>query len=132
VVKRLQVGAYRNAEVASRVKVNKSQEEYKHSRSERQEAVYEALLRAGRPWRAGERLVFYQQAATGLSLLEDPEGCNYDAPFYVQQLMNGYANRLKKGMRHADFQQLFAQEQGGLFDIPVAQMRPVWRTCRHP
>jgi len=132
VVKRLQVGGYTNAEVASRVKVNKSQEEYLQSRSERQEALYEALIRAGRPWRAGERFVFYQQAAAGLSLLEDQEGCNYDAPFYVQQLMNGYASRLKKGLRHADFQQLFAQQQDGLFDIPFAQMQSVWRACQHP
>jgi len=132
VIKRLQLGAYTNAEVASRVKVNKSQEQYLQSRHERQEAAYEALLRADTSWRIGERLFFYQQAAAGLTLLEDPHGSDYDAPFYVRQLMSGYASRLKKGLSHTDFQQLFTQEQGGLFDIPLAQMRSVWRACQQP
>ena len=132
VVERLEAGGYSNADVGSRVKVNKTQDEYLQTRGARQEAVYEALLRSGRTWRNGERFTLYQQAGTVLTVLEDPEGCDYDASFYVQQLLSGYASRLKKGLSYPDFQQLFAQEQGGLFDVPVTQMRAVWRSVQAP
>ena len=52
---------------------------------------------------------------------------NYDAPFYAQQLLSGYASRLKKGLAPADFQQLFAQQQAGLFDAPLSEINAVWR-----
>ena len=128
VVERLEAGDYTNAEVSSRVKVNKTQDEYQLTRNTRQEAVYEALMRSGQTWKSGERFILYQQTRTGLSMLGDPEGNDYDAPFYVQQLLNGYATRLKKGLNHADYQQLFAQQQSGLFDVPVEEMKAVWKT----
>lgn len=124
---RLQAGGYTNAEVASRVKVNKSQEEYLLTRSARQEAVYEALIRSGRAWKKGDRFSLYQRIKGGLTVLDDPEGCDHDAGFYVQQLLSGYASRLKKGLNPADFQQMFTQEQGGLFDRPLDELSAVWR-----
>ncbi|WP_407542915.1 DNA polymerase domain-containing protein (plasmid) [Deinococcus radiomollis] len=126
-VRRLHACGYTDAEVSSRVKVNKSQDEYALTRASRQEAVYEALIRSGRAWKSGERFTLYQRAGVGLSVLDDPEGCSYDAPFYAQQLLSGYASRLKKGLAPADFQQLFAQQQAGLFDAPLSEINAVWR-----
>ena len=126
-VRRLHSCGYIDAEVSSRVKVNKSQDEYALTRASRQEAVYEALIRSGRAWKSGERFMLYQRAGVGLSVLDDPEGCSYDAPFYAQHLLSGYASRLKKGLAAADFQQLFAQQQAGLFDAPLSEIKAVWR-----
>ncbi|WP_456832471.1 3'-5' exonuclease [Deinococcus sp. UYEF24] len=126
-VERLETGGYTNAEVASRVRVTKAQDEYLRTRSSRQEAVYEALIRSGKPWKSGDRFTLYKGAGAGLTVLEEAEGCNYDVSFYAQQLLNGYASRLKKGLSHADFQQLFAQTQGGLFDAPLGEIRAVWK-----
>ncbi len=125
-VEQLQAGGYTNADVASRAKVNKSQDEYLQSKKSRQEAVYEALLRSGRPWKSGDRILLYQRADVGLSVLDDPEGCDYDAPFYGQQLLSGYASRLKKGLSPESYAQIFAQRQPGLFDRPLSELRAIW------
>ena len=125
-VERLQAGGYTNAEVASRARVNKSQDEYLQSSKVRQEAVYEGLLRSGQLWKSGDRVLLYQRSGSGLSVLDDPEGCDYDAPFYAQQLLSGYASRLKKGLSAAGYAQVFAQRQPGLFDRPLSELRAVW------
>ncbi|WP_407572726.1 3'-5' exonuclease [Deinococcus altitudinis] len=125
-VERLETGGYTNAEVASRVRVTKAQDEYLQTRGSRQEAVYEALIRSGETWKSGDRFTLYKCVGAGLTVLGEAEGCNYDVPFYAQQLLNGYASRLKKGLSHADFQQLFAQTQGGLFDAPLGEIGSIW------
>jgi DNA polymerase I len=126
-VERLETGGYTNAEVASSVRVTKTQDDYLRTRASRQEAVYEALIRSGRSWKSGDRFTLYKRAGAGLKVLDAPDGCNYDAAFYVGQLLNGYASRLKKGLSHTDFHQLFTQKQVGLFDVPVEEIRTVWK-----
>lgn len=50
----------------------------------------------------------------------------YDSNYYVQQLLNSYAERLRKAFRPADFEQLFRLDtQLGLFDRPVAEIRSI-------
>jgi DNA polymerase I len=126
-VQRIETGGYTNAEMASRIRVTKTQDEYLRTRASRQDAVYEALMRSQRSWKSGDRITLYKCAGAGLRVLDEPDGCNYDAAFYVGQLLSGYASRLKKGLSHTDFQQLFAQEQVGLFDAPLEEIRAVWK-----
>ncbi|THF69327.1 DNA polymerase [Deinococcus sp. Arct2-2] len=117
-----------NAEVASRVRLTKSPEQYEATRPARQEAAYEALHRLGRSWRAGEKVWLYQRAGQGLTPLDvNPDGRDYDVKHYAAALVSGYASRLRKGLTPEDFRQVFDRsQQPGLFDRPFGAMQPVW------
>jgi DNA polymerase, archaea type len=128
-----------NAEVASRVRVCRSPEAYAATRSGRKEAVYEAMLAAGRKWRPRESVSFYMRRGAyiehgaQLALLEscsdpdDPAGCDYDAGWYEANLIKTYASRLKKGLHPAAYGQLFTQpRQAGLFDLPLETLQTRW------
>ncbi|THF85561.1 DNA polymerase [Deinococcus sp. KSM4-11] len=118
----------RNADVASRVRLTKTPEQYAATRTARREGAYEALHVLGRGWRAGERISLYHRAGHGLTPLDvNPDGRDYDVPHYVAALTSAYATRLRKGLTPQDFRQLFESgAQPGLFDQPVDTMRPVW------
>ncbi|MFB9990846.1 3'-5' exonuclease [Deinococcus oregonensis] len=117
-----------NAQVASRVRLTKSPEQYEATRPARQEAAYEALHRLGRTWRAGEKVWLYHRAGQGLTPLDvNPDGRDYDVKHYCAALVSGYASRLRKGLAPEDFRQVFDHsKQPGLFDRPFEAMQPVW------
>ncbi|MFC3862209.1 3'-5' exonuclease [Deinococcus antarcticus] len=116
-----------NREVATRVRLTKTPEQYRASK--RRENQYEAMLSAGVPWQAGERVYQYQQQEKGWRPLDgNPDGRDYDVQAYVQTLLTGYVTRLRKGLTAEDYRQLFRPvHEQGLFDLPVSDMRPVWR-----
>lgn len=127
----LQAREHRNADVASRVRLTKSPEQYARTRATRREAAYEAMLGHGRSWRAGQRAAFYHAAQRGLTPLDvNPDGRDYDVPHYLAALAATYASRLRKGLTPSDYAQLFSSAaQPGLFDRPVHEMTPVWTAC---
>ena len=116
-----------NADVASRVRLTKGREEYVAGRKDRPEAVYEALLRAERDWRSGERVSVYVRISDGLNILTDPAGHDYDPVHYAAQLLSGYATRLRKGLSPEVYMQVFAQQQPGLFDLSLSELTPCWK-----
>jgi len=109
------------------LRLTRSEDEYRQSRPGRQEAVYEALIRAGRAWQAGDRVTVYQRAGAGLCVLDDPDGRDYDARHYGQVLLNGFATRLRKGLTADGYAQVTRQRQPGLFDTPLTDLRTVWQ-----
>jgi DNA polymerase, archaea type len=135
-----------HADVATVARLAKTAEEYGRSRERAREAAYEALLGAGRTrWRVGERVRFYRAAdGTAVWLPDVPENDtsqagdsgvqrsadllpDYDIVHYVAVLLASYASRLRKAYAPSDFEQLFrVSGQAGLFDLPVAEMQPVW------
>ena len=125
----LQQGKFSNADVAMRVKLNKSPEQYAETSGNRQEAVYDALHRAGKTWQAGDRVRLYQQLGQGLSPLFDPDGQDYDPGYYSATLLSAYASRLRKGLSPDAYRQVFSQAQPGLFDAPLNTLHAVWTTC---
>jgi DNA polymerase elongation subunit (family B) len=138
---------YTPEEVATLARVTKSAGEYGRSRKRAREAVYEALLAAGRTtWRVGERVRFYR-AANGtvvwlpevpendLSRPDDPgsglrpldEAPPYDIAHYLGVLHTSFVSRLRKAFSPDDFEQLFRLSgQAGLFDRPLAETQPRW------
>ncbi len=146
------VGALRErhlapADVATVARLSKTAGQYARSRIRAREAVYEALLAAGRTtWRAGERVRFYraadgtpvwlpdvlendtsradEQGATEGSAIATPD---YDVAHYLGVLQASYVSRLRKAFSADDFEQLFRQSgQVGLFDRPLADIEPRW------
>jgi len=116
-------------EVATRVRLTKSPEQYRASKQ--REGQYEALLSAGRAsWQPGERVRFYRAQGGRYALLEDDEaaaGAPYDAEHYVRVLMENYAGRLHKAFAPAEFAQIFRLDaQLGLFDLDIAAIDPRW------
>jgi len=135
------------AEVATVARLTKSADEYTRSRGRSRESAYEALLAAGRTqWRAGERVRFYRAAGgAAIWLPETPENDtsraddphhgggsggaapDYDIAHYLNVLHTSYVSRLRKAFAPPDFEQLFRLSgQGGLFDRPIAEVRPLW------
>lgn len=115
-------------EVSSRVRLTKSAERYAALREHRREAMYEALLAAGRTnWRPGDRVRVYR-ARTGWALaLEDVEG-DYDIEHYVRSLRDNFATRLSKALATEDWLALFEDpDQPSLFGADYAAMRPQLR-----
>lgn len=124
------------ADMASRVRLTKTPEQYQASRATHREAAYEALLAAGRTsWPPGERVRCYRTADRGLVWIPDETAAatdrrDYDVEHYVQTLVSSYAARLRKAFAPADFDQLFRSDtQMGLFDRPVTQIEPLWIRC---
>ncbi len=150
------VAALRNRELpagdlAARMRLSKTPAAYLAEREAHREAAYEALLAAGRDqWAPGERVRFYR-ARGGASVWlpdetdEPPAGAawqdgadhpaaearDYDVEHYLRVLVTSYAARLRKAFTPEDFERLFRlDEQAGLFDEPIEQIRPLWIRCR--
>lgn len=121
------------ADMATSVRLSKSPEQYRASRSAHREAAYEALLAAGRQdWQPGERVRCYRAADGRQVWLPDhaEDRRDYDVEHYLHTLITSYAARLRKAFAPADFDQLFRPvAQIGLFDRPVAQIQPLWIRC---
>ncbi len=114
-------------DVSSRVRLTKSPERYQALREHRREAMYDALLAAGRDhWRVGERVRVYR-ARTGWTLaLDDHDPRDYDIEHYVRALRVNYASRLARALTVADFESLFADpDQPSLFPSDYGSMRPI-------
>ena len=136
------------SELAARVRLTKSAEAYLATRSSHVEPHYEALLSSGRTaWAPGERVRFYRRRDKQYRWLPDEtedqpddaaqsaaelaDGRDYDVQHYVDLLAATYAGRLRKAFAPVDFAQLFrADEQLGLFDLPVEHIEPLWIRCR--
>ncbi|GCE47142.1 DNA polymerase elongation subunit (family B) [Thermosporothrix hazakensis] len=125
-------------DVATRVRLSKTPEEYLAQRKKHLEPAYEALLQAGRrKWFPGERVRFYRarnrqyvwipeetaETATHNDWEQPPGNANelrdrrdYDTEHYIQVLKNSYAKRLQKAFTPEDYHALFSNEQPGLFD----------------
>jgi DNA polymerase elongation subunit (family B) len=116
-------------DVSSRVRLTKSPEKYHALREHRREAMYEALLEAGRDrWRVGDKVRVYR-ARNGWTLaVEDQDPRDYDIEHYVRALRVNYASRLARALSVEDFEALFANpEQPSLFPADYTSMRPVLR-----
>ncbi|GAA5534844.1 3'-5' exonuclease [Deinococcus aluminii] len=130
-LRQLETRTFTNAEVASRMRLTKSPEQYAATRSTRKEAAYEALHVLGRTWRAGERVMLYHREGHGLTPLDtNPDSRDYDVRHYAAALVSAYATRLRKALRPEDFRQLFDHSaQPGLFDQPFEAMQPTWTSA---
>ena len=123
----LEARTLRNADVATRVRLTKSPEQYMASREKRKEAHYEALLGADRNWVAGERVLLYYREQVGLTPLTNSDGADYDVAQYRAALLKSYASRLRKAFTPGDFRALFAPEaQLSLFEAPTAPAEIIW------
>ena len=70
----------------------------------------------------------YVRPGEGLSLLTDPDGHDFDPAHYTAQTLSGYTTRLRKGLSAEAYMQVFAQNQAGLFDRPLSEFAPCWRS----
>ena len=121
----------RNSDVATRMRLTKSPEQYTASREKRKEAHYEALLKAGQNWAAGERVTLYHREQVGLTPLDEPAGADYDVSHYRAALLKTYVSRLRKAFTPDDFRALFAPEaQLGLFETPTSPAAVIWAHVR--
>jgi DNA polymerase elongation subunit (family B) len=140
------------AAVATRARITKAPEAYLATREKHREAPYEALLAAGRRrWAPGERVRYYRARGGVYVWLPDEtddaaevghdggdpqaprakDRRDYDVDHYLEVLVTSYASRLRKAFAPEDFERIFRlDEQGGLFDRPIAAIEPLWIRCR--
>lgn len=118
--------AYTNADVGTRVRLGKDRGTYAQTRSSRKEAHLEAAWQAGLAFTTGDRVSLYVRERSGLTVLTDPDGNDYDAKHYQNALVQNYATRLRKALDPADWDQLFAGRGPGLFDRPLQDMHVRW------
>ena len=113
-------------DVSSRVRLTKSAERYAALRGNRREAMYEALLAAGRSrWRVGERVRVYRTSSGWKVVSEDSDPRDYDTEHYVRALRVNYASRLARALTIEDSASLFADpEQPSLFEPDFSTLRP--------
>lgn len=116
------------ADVAVRARLTKSPAAYAAARRAKREGPYEALLASGRSaWAVGERIRYYRRQDGTFALVQDARGPDYDAGHYVELLTASYASRLRTAFSPEHFAQLFrADAQGGLFDVPLHDVRIRW------
>jgi DNA polymerase elongation subunit (family B) len=128
----LRARALPTRDVATLVRVTKGPGEYLATRAARREAPYEALLAAGQTtWGPGDRVRFYRARGGAYARLGPesegegaPDPRDYDVEHYESVLVRSYAARLACAYRAEDWERLFrAGGQGGLFDIPIGEIR---------
>jgi hypothetical protein len=117
-------------QVSAQARLTKTPKQYLAARGARREAVYEALLAAGRErWALGERVRVYRAVGGRPALLppdEEADPRNYDVAHYVRLLRETFAARLERAFTTEDFATLFADpEQPSLFAPPIAAIQPV-------
>jgi DNA polymerase, archaea type len=113
-------------DVSSRVRLTKSAHRYAELREHRREAMYEALLAAGRRnWRVGERVRVYRGRSGWMLVPEDSDPRDYEVEHYVRALRANYASRLSRALSLEDSASLFADpEQPSLFEPDFEVLRP--------
>jgi DNA polymerase elongation subunit (family B) len=130
----LRTRAIPTTDVASRVRLAKSPDEYLASRRTRREAPYEALLGAGlATWRVGDRIRIYrrQNGTAGLADAIDRDDSasdprDYAIDYYERLLRNTYAERLARAFTPQDFETVFANpDQFPLFAARLDSVHPI-------
>lgn len=121
-------------DVAARVRLTKTPEQYLATAGARRELPYEALLAAGRrQWRRGEHVRVYRTAGGGAGWVRERgaagDARDYDVPHYLRVLRRNFASRLARAFTAEDFDALFADPgQPSLFEVAYADLRPVLRS----
>jgi DNA polymerase elongation subunit (family B) len=118
------------AQVSAQARLTKTPKQYLAARGTRREAVYEALLAAGREtWAVGERVRVYRAAGGRPALVPPAEGADprdYDVAHYVRLLRETFAARLERAFTSEDFATLFADPaQPSLFAPPIEAIQAV-------
>jgi len=136
-------------DVSSRVRLTKSPAKYEATRGTRREAVYEALLAAGRTsWRIGEKVRVYRAhggAAAIVGSEEDGGGGagdeslsgtdprDYDIEHYSRLLVATFATRLSRAFAPGDFAAIFADpDQLSLFAPSISAIRTILSSRSRP
>ncbi|MCC6178681.1 MAG: ribonuclease H-like domain-containing protein [Chloroflexi bacterium] len=101
-----------------------------YARSGRREEQYEVLLHAGRSWRSGERVRYYQ-ARGGRKKLADEFADDADAEYYIRRLKEVYSQRLARAVTREDFELLFG-ENLSLFETSLGDIRAIATRERTP
>ena len=124
-------------EVASRVRLTKTPEEYEETRESRRELSYEAMLASGRAsWSVGDKVRVYRTANGAGGVVEEGddgaplEGAadrrDYDVEHYVRLLHDTYASRLARAFTPEDYAAIFADpSQREMFAPEIATIRPI-------
>jgi DNA polymerase elongation subunit (family B) len=120
-------------DVASRVRLTKTAEQYQATRDSRRELAYEAMLASGRTaWRIGDRVRVYR-TRTGIGAVAPETGSpdvvdsrDYDVEHYLRVLRDTYAARLVRALTPGDFANVFADpDQPSLFPPQFESMSTV-------
>jgi DNA polymerase elongation subunit (family B) len=120
----LRARALSTLDVASRVRLTKSRDEYLATRDSRRELAYEALLAANRNWKRGDRAHVYRAVAGPAVVDGDPR--DYDLEHYIRVLRETFAARLSRAFSAEDFAVVFGDpDQLSLFMRPIADVKPI-------
>ncbi len=105
---------YAAKELATRVRLRKTMQEYQISRSKMREAAYEAMLEAERDWHKGQRIRLYKRQH-GYGILAADESSHplematdYHVQHYLDLLERVYAKKLERACTPAQFAQIFS------------------------
>jgi DNA polymerase, archaea type len=101
-----------------------------YAKSGRREEQYEVLLGAGRRWRSGDRVTYYQARGGRKKLIEDYAD-DEDSEHYVRRLKEVYAQRLSRAVTREDFEALFG-ENLSLWETDLSAIRPITTRERTP
>ena len=114
-------------DVSSRMRLTKTADAYRQSRSQRREVPYEALLAGGRQsWDVGERIRVYRAQQGSAALLGEDDPRDYDVPHYERVLRENFASRLIRALAPSDFESVFGDpDQLSMFETPFDDMRTV-------
>jgi DNA polymerase elongation subunit (family B) len=127
-------------DVAARVRLTKSREQYLAVRAQRRELSYEALLENGRSeWSPGERIFVYRArggragliaendaSTTHVDLESEADPRDYDVDYYLRLLRETFAARLARAFTREDFEAVFGDpRQPSLFPIDLSKVAPI-------
>jgi DNA polymerase elongation subunit (family B) len=123
-------------EVASRVRLTKTPEEYAASRAARRELSYEAVLASGQRWAVGSSVRVYRGVGGRACLLpvvdeddevaEDAAERDYDVDYYLRVLRDTFAARLITALTPEDHGALFEDpRQPSLFAASLKGRQPL-------
>jgi hypothetical protein len=113
------------------MRLTKTPEQYRESREERRELVYEALLSGGRTsWSLGDKVRIYRTASgAGAVVAEERDPRDYDVEHYARVLRDTFASRLARAFAPADYEAVFANpDQLSLFGSPMSAIHTVLTT----
>jgi DNA polymerase elongation subunit (family B) len=127
-VARLRAHQVSVADLSISMILSKSPDAY--AKSGRREEQYEVLVQAGRRWRSGDRVTYYQ-ARGGRKKLTEEYADDEDAEYYVRRLKEVYAQRLSRALTREDFEALFG-ENLSLWETDLSTIRPITTRERTP
>lgn len=129
-------------DVAARVRLTKTPEQYLAVRAQRRELPYEALLGNGHShWATGERVFVYRATGGRAGLLRNAESergleaetpdasetpRDYDSEYYLRLLRETFAARLARAFTREGFEVVFSNPlQPSLFPGDLARVEPI-------